>query len=35
MILLINSESLSWRYQGNLETSMEGSYFVLDSVQLL
>ena len=28
-------DSLCSRYQGNLETSMRGSYFILDSVQLM
>ena len=28
-------ESLCWRYQGNLETSMKGSDFIFDSVQLM
>ena len=28
-------ELLHSRYQGNLETTMEGGYFVFDSVQLL
>ena len=28
-------DSLHSRYQGNLETSMRGSYFILDSVQLM
>ena len=28
-------ESLSSRYQGNLETSVEGSEFIFDSVQLM
>ena len=28
-------ESLRWRYQGNLETSMRESDFIFDSVQLM
>ena len=28
-------ESLCWRYQGNLETSMKGSDFIFDSAQLI
>ena len=28
-------ESLCWRYQGNLETSMKGSDLIFDSVQLM
>ena len=28
-------ESLWSRYQGNLETSMRGNYFISDSVQLV
>ena len=28
-------ESLHSRYQGNLETTMRGNYFIFDSVQLM
>ena len=28
-------KSLHSRYQGNLETSMKGNYFIFDSVQLM
>ena len=35
MKLLMNPESFGSRYQGNLETSMRGSDFIFDSVQLM